>query len=141
MLKFFSISSLRDSINSYLKYDSYRNCKLDLCDFFKDQTIDVIFNNPILLAPSKTFRFIKSRIQNSNYNKGKSGGYRLYYCVDISSQNVYLLGYFPKTGKFGREDLTNTEEKIMINKFSSERTSNTLVLHNIYGDFNEITVG
>lgn len=136
MIRFFTISTLRESIHNYCRRDEYgyKNCKNDICDFFREKNIVTIFNQPILISPSKNFNFIKSRIDNSTYNKGKSGGYRLYYYVDSVNEYVYLLGFFPKTGKYGREDLTDTEVKIMIKKFAEEKKNGILEEH--YLDLN-----
>lgn len=138
MINFYSISSFRENIDKYLKKDTYTNCKSDLCIFFEGKSIEDIFNSPILLAPNDQFRYIKSRLNNSNLNKGKRGCYRLYYYVDSINQNVFLLGFYPKNGKYGRGDLTDTEEKIMINEYKSEHRLGVLVEHNINKNFEEL---
>lgn len=131
MVRFFSTASIRRSIENFLKKDEYKTCKIDLCNFFQDKDIETIFCQPILVAPNKNFNFIKSRIENSSFNKGKSGGYRLYYYVDKSLRIVYLIGFYPKSGKYGRDDLTDTELKILIKSFASEKKNGTLKEHNI----------
>ncbi len=130
-MRFFSISTLRQDIAKYNKKDSYTNCESDLCSFFKEKTIEEVFNLPILLAPSDDFRYIKSRVENCNLNSGKSGAYRLYYYVDKPNEHIFLLGFYPKAGKYGRGDLSNTEEKQMIQLFKSERKSGSLIEHDI----------
>lgn len=67
--------------------------------------------------------------------KGKSSSYRLYYYVDTKSENVYLLGFYPKTGAYGREDLSKTEEKLMIQAFADERKKGILVEHDVNDNF------
>ena len=138
MIHFFSTEAFRKSLNSYLKKDEYKNCIKDLCDFFSDKSIDTIYTQPILIAPNKNIHFIKSRINNSIFNKGKSGGYRLYYYVDKSLAHVYLIGYYPKTGRYGKDDLTDTELKILIRNFASEKQKGMLKEHDITKDFKEI---
>jgi mRNA-degrading endonuclease RelE of RelBE toxin-antitoxin system len=120
MCRFFSTKSFRTELEKYLKKAEYKNCREDLCHFFSGKLIGDIFAQPILISASKDFHFIKSRLENSCFNKGKSGGYRLYYYVDGIQKMVYLIGFFPKTGKYGREDLTETELKILIRNFSQE---------------------
>jgi mRNA-degrading endonuclease RelE of RelBE toxin-antitoxin system len=100
--------------------------------------IEDIFNLPILLAPNNNFRYIKSRITNSNFNIGKSGCYRLYFYADLEKEHVYLLGYYPKTGKYGRADLNNAEEKYMIQLFKDEKKSGQLVEYDMTKIFREI---
>ncbi len=138
VINFFSISAFRDNLAKYLKKDTYTNCKNDLCIFFKGKSIEDIFNSPILLAPNNQFRYIKSRLNNSNLNTGKSGSYRLYYYVDVVNQNVFLLGFYPKTGKYGRGDLTDSEEKIMIKQYKAEKKAGALIEHDINHCFEEI---
>lgn len=133
MVRFYTVTSLRQSLETYCKRETYgySNCKSDICHFFKEKDIDVIFSLPILLAPSDVCRLIKSRIENSNFTKGKSSGYRLYFYADKDKESVYLLGFYPKTGKFGKEDLTNTELKILIKQFAQEKADNKLIEHDI----------
>jgi|OM-RGC.v1.025550168 mRNA-degrading endonuclease RelE of RelBE toxin-antitoxin system len=138
MIHFFSTEAFRKSLDSYLKKDEYKYCIKDLCDFFSDKSIDIIFTQPILIAPNKNIHFIKSRINNSIFNKGKSGGYRLYYYVDKTLAHVYLIGYYPKTGRYGKDDLTDTELKILIRNFASEKQKGVLKEHDITNDFTEI---
>lgn len=135
MVKFYSISSLRSDIDKYKKKDTYTNCESDLCNFFLGKPIQEIFSLPILLAPNDNFRYIKSRVTNSRFNTGKSGCYRLYYYVDLINESVYLMGYYPKTGKYGRGDLTDTEEKNMIETFKKEKKGKLLIQHDIENDF------
>jgi mRNA-degrading endonuclease RelE of RelBE toxin-antitoxin system len=132
MCRFFSTKSLRADIEKYLKKDEYKNCRQDLCNFFAGKSIADIFAQPILLSANKDFHFIKSRLENSCFNKGKSSGYRLYYYVDGFKEMVYFIGFYPKTGKYGREDLTETELKILIRQFSDEKKQGILLEHNIH---------
>lgn len=135
MIRFFTTDLVWNSIEKYLKKDEYRSCKDDLCGFFCNKSIDDIFAQPILIAPNKDFNFIKSRLENSSFCKGKSGGYRLYYYVDRNKASVYLIGFYPKTGKYGRDDLTDTELKIHIRTFSDEKEKGMLHEHDIKNRF------
>lgn len=141
MIRFYSIQSFQESLDIYCKRDDfgYKNCKEDICNFFINKNIETIFNHPILIAPSNNCRLIKSRFKNSNYNKGASGGFRLYYYVEIHSKSVYFIGFYPKTGKYGREDLTDTEIKILITKFAKEKKEGNLLEHDITDNLSLIT--
>ena len=130
-MKFFTIAPLRADIEKYRKKDVYSNCAQDLCNFFANKTIQEIASLPILLTHNKSFHYIKSRILNSNINKGRRACYRLYFYVDVLGEFIYLLGYYPKTGVFGREDLAKTEEKNMIDRFNLEKKNDSLVEHDI----------
>jgi len=138
MIRLYSTHSVRETFRNYIKKDEYKNCKRDLCNFFKSKTIEDIFSKPILLFPNPGFNFIKSRIENSSFNKGKSGGYRLYYYVDRQKSFVYLVGFFAKTGKYGRDDLTDHELKLLIQSFGREKADHNLIEHSLR-DFAEIT--
>jgi mRNA-degrading endonuclease RelE of RelBE toxin-antitoxin system len=139
LIKFYSITRVQECISNYCKRDyGYNYCKKDLCDFFKSKSIEVIFEQPILIAPNDNFRFIKSRIENSYSCKGKSSGYRLYYYVDLKKEHVYFIGFYPKVGKYGRDDLTNTEIKILLRLFNEEKQAGTLCEYDINNELQEI---
>src|SRR5690242_16816189 len=118
-MKFYSITSLRKDLSKYLKKDCYTNCDSDLCNFFAGRPMGEIFELAEVVAPSQTCKFIKSRISNENMNKGKSGCYRIYFFADIEKHHVYLMGFYPKTGPHGREDLSHQERKQLIKQFSN----------------------
>jgi mRNA-degrading endonuclease RelE of RelBE toxin-antitoxin system len=108
---FYTISSVRSDLSRYKKNNSYGNCCIDLCSFFQYKSIEDIFNQPQVLYENGNFRYLKSRLDNSNNGKGKSCGYRLYYYVDREKESVTLLGFYPKVGKYGKPDISKTEEK------------------------------
>ncbi len=140
MPRFFATSTVEESISKYLKKDEYKKCRADLCSFFKDKTIQEILSFPILLNNKSGFHYIKSRVHNGVTNRGKSSGYRFYYFVDDASQNIYIIGFYPKSGKYGRNDLTDTEEKIQIKLFSKERSENKLIEYDVSKDFSVIEI-
>ena len=135
MPTFLTISPVREEINQYRKHNSYNRCCIDLCDFFKDKTIEEIYNNRYILSEGKNCRYIKSRIDNSNNGKGKSSGYRVYYYVDFEKATITIIGFYPKVGKYGMSDIGKSQEKARIDKFREERGSGILVAHNIKQDF------
>jgi len=128
---FYTISTVRNDIDRYQKNDSYSNCCSDLCSFFKDKSIEEIFDQPQILYQGIGFRYIKSRLDNSNNAKGKSNGYRLYYYVDKTKGTITILGFYPKTGRFGKPGLTKQEEKNMIEEYKASYRSGTLMEHEI----------
>lgn len=135
MPTFYTISSVREDIKKYKKCDSYLRCCNDLCSYFKDRDTETIYSHPYLISEGNNWRFIKSRLENSNSGKGKSNGYRLYYFVDRTTEEVILLGFYPKVGKYGQSDLTKTEIKKILNTFRTERDNRQLVVHDIVNDF------
>lgn len=138
MPTFYTISSVRNDIERYQKNDSYSNCCNDLCSFFKDKSIGDIFDQPQILFQGIGFRYLKSRLDNSNNAKGKSNGYRLYYYVDKPKETVTILGFYPKTGRFGKPDITNQEEKSMIEEYKAEYRAGLLLKHEIIERFSLI---
>jgi len=135
-MRFFITPSQNAEIEKYLKKEEYKSCKHDLCNFFSGRSCDEIISSPRLIIVNDSFYFIKSRIQNSSFNKGKSSGYRLYYYVCGKTESVYIIGYYPKSGKYGREDLTDTELKIAIKDFSATKKEETLLELDVENHFN-----
>lgn len=138
MVKFYIISTIQQDLDNYLKCDLYASCKYDLCNFFKNKRIEEIFSLPILVAPNDNFRFIKSRIANSKTTNGKSGGYRVYFCVDLSKETVYFIGFYPKNGKYGKTDLLKEELKKLLNKFNEEKQKEKLIQVDINNNMQEV---
>ncbi|WP_126970615.1 hypothetical protein [Gynurincola endophyticus] len=81
-----------------------------------------------MLSIKGQFFFIKSRIVNSKSGKGKSAGYRIYFFVNKNNSCIYLLDFYPKTGKYGKPDLTKMQEKLIVKSFREEFASGTLEL-------------
>ena len=52
------------------------------------------------------------RVINSNNNKGKRGGYRIFYCEGNTDGNVLLLGIYPKPEIKGNEYQTIGKELV-----------------------------
>jgi len=119
----------------YKKRDCYKNCCEDICAFFDDKDLNDIFNIPYMISGNTEIRLIKSRIANSNMNKGKSGAYRIYFYVDLRISTIIIIGFYPKSGPHGKPDLSNEELKEHVNQFRNERDSNILTKHNIGNQF------
>ena len=61
----------------------------------------------------------KLRVRNSDLTRGKSGGYRLLYCVEEEPHaTVYVLLLYAKTG---REDVTRRELKRLLDEVAAEK--------------------
>lgn len=122
-------------MEQFMKNDSYSNCYADLCRFFHGKSIGTIFSHPYLLYDGGNVRYIKSRLVNSNNGKGKSSGYRIYYYVDKENETVTILGFYPKTGKYGRPDISPSEEKKVIKIYREEKSAGKLVSHDVLNTF------
>jgi mRNA-degrading endonuclease RelE of RelBE toxin-antitoxin system len=68
----------------------YRNIKSDLSSFLKD------FEKLHTSATTIQNNLYKIRIVNSNKNKGKSAGYRVYYYIQLET-TTYLLTIYDKS--------------------------------------------
>ena len=78
----------------------YNLIKQDLENFILN------FNDIHTKATNITNNLYKIRLSNSNKNKGKSSGYRLYYYIKID-EYVYLLSIYDKS------QMQNIDEKLL----------------------------
>jgi mRNA-degrading endonuclease RelE of RelBE toxin-antitoxin system len=68
----------------------YKNIKKDLLEFMND--FDEIHQKAISIKTN----IFKVRVKNSDKNKGKSAGYRIYYYLKIN-EKVFLLTIYDKS--------------------------------------------
>lgn len=134
-MKFYTTSSVRNDIEKYRKKDSYSRCCEDLCAFFADKDIETISMQPKLLGASGKVHFQKSRFASSNSAKGKSNGYRIYYVVEVEHAAVTVIGFYPKTGTYGKDDISNIEYKQIISEYKLEKAGGRLCCHDISRSF------
>lgn len=66
---------------------------------------------------------------------GKSGGYRIYFLADRKNQRITILAFYPKTGKFGKSDLSRDEERACFELYKKEKDNDALVVHDISNKF------
>ena len=85
----------------------YKNIKKDLALFMSD--FDSIDQKAILIYEN----LYKVRLLNSNKNKGKSSGYRIYYYVK-HKENIYLLTIYDKS------EITMIDEALLIKIIKNE---------------------
>jgi len=85
----FDTSSLFDKQSKQLS-KKFNLLKSDLEDFINN------FENYHATATNIKTNFFKVRLSNSNKNKGKSAGYRIYYYLKIDD-TVYLLTIYDKS--------------------------------------------
>lgn len=132
MIRFFSISVCRAGMAKYKKRYAFANCNRDVGRFFTGKLMVVIFNTPELMNADNLFRLIKCRIRNSVKSQGKRSGYRLLFYADILLERVYLLYLYPKTGQYGKVDLTEYERGKIVDLFTKERASDSLQEHDVW---------
>lgn len=134
-MNYLTTSSVRESIHKYKKKDSYSRCGMDICNFFTGKSLDVIASQPELLNASGNICFMKSRIPNSNNGKGKSSGYRIYYVVDKTAHSVTIIGFYPKTGVYGQDDIADGEYTEIVKEYKLQKQSGLLTHHNLVKEF------
>jgi mRNA-degrading endonuclease RelE of RelBE toxin-antitoxin system len=81
----------------------------------------LLVNNPELGKSLHGFGDVKKlRVQNSDVERGKSGGYRLIYLVDTIGQKIIPLLLY---GKSQKKDITRKELKALLAKTAQELDS------------------
>lgn len=85
----FNTSSLFDKQSKRLA-KKFNLLKSDLEDFINN------FDNYHSTATSINHNTFKVRLSNSNKNRGKSAGYRVYYYIKLE-ENIYLLTIYDKS--------------------------------------------
>ena len=88
----------------------YRKIKLDLQPIFEQLKSGELIGDQVQQTGYTVF---KVRVKNSDIQKGKSGGYRMIYCVKTSTSILCLLIY----SKSEEDNITSTEIKKVIQEF------------------------
>lgn len=101
-----------NEIIRYAKNNSYSNIIKDV----KNSNIQLAVLTGTLIYKDGEVTLYKIRIANSNNNKGKRGGYRV--LVLKKDSDFFILKVYPKTGVYGKENISN-EEIISIIKMAS----------------------
>ncbi len=129
MIKFFTISSFRNRLESLLKikrgvYSSVRN---EIVREFKGKSIEEIRNNRDMILLATDFIVIKLRLPDKKQHLSKKDGYRLIYLVLKMKEAVVFLDIYPKNGPSHQIDISEDDLARMINQFAEETRANTLV--------------
>ncbi|MDM1299918.1 hypothetical protein HXZ94_15590 [Empedobacter falsenii] len=105
----------KNSLSIYKK--EYKSIISDIQEGFKDKSFDIAFEHNYRVSDSGIARLIKLRLKNKSANKGKSGGFRLIYYINKSTQELVFLDIFSKIGKNGKEDLPDKEYLEMLREY------------------------
>lgn len=132
-MDYYCISHFQKSINLFCKRpkDGYSKCKTDLKVFFASKDFFQLWDIPTRLIDKHPNRIIKVRLPNSAQNIGKSSGYRVIYLIDFEKQELTFLNIFPKTGKYGLENITVKDLEHLISLFVAEKEHQLLSKINI----------
>lgn len=121
----YAISTFSDSLSVIVK--AYPNVRTDLVESAKDITFDEAFEKNYTLSDSGIAKIIKTRVQNSSQNKGKSSGFRVIYFINKKTNEIIFLNIFSKVGKSGKENVSKSEIKEYLETYKSEHESNALL--------------
>jgi mRNA-degrading endonuclease RelE of RelBE toxin-antitoxin system len=125
MLKFQSTSVYQESLRKLS--NNYNTIMSDIRGEFSALSFEDIFAKKYVLKDSGIEKILKVRIANSEQNKGKSSGFRIFLIADSRTSEVTFLNIFAKTGADGKDNIDKEEIKESLSRYKSEKKSNTLV--------------
>lgn len=133
MCTFHSISTFREQLNDLTKKekDGYTSVWKDICEELANKTIDELRITPALIKSSPDIKIIKARIENSFLGYGKKDGYRLIYLARLDKAEIILLYVFPKRGRKGAVNVTDSAYVDFLETYLKEKKSDSLVSYNI----------
>ncbi len=140
MIQFVSITSFRKRLAALLKVKRgvYAGVTNEICQAFKDATIEQIRQNRDMILINNDAVVIKLRVQDRKQRQSKADGYRLIYLVMKKIPVVALLDIYPKRGPSQQLDIEDNETNRLVMEFISELNTRQLVLHNISDGLNEL---
>ena len=140
MIQFVSITSFRKRLAALLKVKRgvYAGATEEICQAFKDATIDQIRQNRDMILMNKDAVIIKLRMPDKKQKLSKADGYRLIYLVMKRVSVVVLLDIYPKRGPSQQLDIENNEINRLVTEFITELNAGQLVLHDIIDGLKEI---
>lgn len=97
------------------------------------KTVTELINNndQIYRDDERGLVLIKMRVPNSGRKEGKSGGFRVYVLLDTTSKETSLLEVYPKTGRYEKSALSESEEEYVLSVFISEKNKGVIKVHDL----------
>ena len=140
MIQFVSITSFRKRLAALLivKRGVYAGVEAEICQAFKDATIEQIRQNRDMILMNNDAVVIKLRIPNRKQRLSKADGYRLIYLVMKKIPVVALLDIYPKRGPSQQLDIEDNETNRLVLEFISELNTGQLVQHDISDGLNKL---
>ncbi len=140
MVQFVSITSFRKRLAALLKVKRgiYAGVTNEICQAFKDATIEQIRQNRDMILMNNDAVIIKLRIPDRKQRLSKADGYRLIYMVMKQFPVVALLDIYPKRGPSQQLDIDDNETNRLVMEFISELNTGQLVQHDIADGLNEL---
>ena len=140
MICFVSVSTFRKRIVELLKVKRgvYGGVTNEICQAFKDATIEQIRQNRDMILLNNDAAVIKLRMPDKKQHLSKADGYRLIYMVMKQSPLVALLDVYPKRGPSQQLDIEDNETARLVMEFVTELQANLLVMHDINDNLKRI---
>lgn len=133
MVNFASVTTFRTRIAALLKVKRgvYAAVPEEICNAFKDATIEEIRQNRDMVLLNNDAVVIKLRLPDKKQHLSKADGYRLIYLVLKEKSVVILLDVYPKRGPSQQLDIDDDEIARLVGEFYVELESGILVAHDI----------
>ena len=133
MVHFVSISTFRKRLAALLKVKRgvYAGVSREICNAFKDASIDDIRKNHDMILMNDEAVVIKLRVPDKKQRLSKADGYRLIYMVMKQIPLVVLLDIYPKRGPSQQLDIDDNEVARLVEEFAQESSSGQIVVHDI----------
>lgn len=133
MVHFVSVSTFRKRLAALLKIKRgvYTGVSMEICNAFKDASIDDIRKNHDMILMNDEAVVIKLRVPDKKQKLSKADGYRLIYMVMKQIPLVVLLDIYPKRGPSQQLDIDDNEVARLVEEFAQESSSGQIVVHDI----------
>lgn len=133
MVDFASVTTFRTRLAALLKVKRgvYAAVPDEICNAFKDATIEEIRQNRDMVLLNNDAVVIKLRLPDKKQHLSKADGYRLIYLVLKEKSVVILLDVYPKRGPSQQLDIDDDEIARLVGEFYVELESGLLVAHDI----------
>ena len=134
MIHFVSVSTFRRRLAALLKVKRgvYAGVSNEICNAFKDASIDDIRKNHDMILMNGDAVVVKLRVPDKKQRLSKADGYRLIYMVMKQIPLVVLLDIYPKRGPSQQLDIDDNEVTRLVEEFVQESNSGQIVVHDIH---------
>ena len=134
MIHFVSVSTFRRRLAALLKVKRgvYAGVSNEICNAFKDASIDDIRKNHDMILMNGDAVVVKLRVPDKKQRLSKADGYRLIYMVMKQIPLVVLLDIYPKRGPSQQLDIDDNEVTRLVEEFVQESNSGQIIVHDIH---------
>lgn len=133
MVDYYSITAFRERLQALLKVKRgvYAGVWDEICNAFKDVSMETILNNRDMILLDDPLIVIKLRLPDKKHRLAKKDGFRLIYMAYRNKAKVVFLDIYPKNGPSQQLDITDSELLDLIEQYTQESLANHLVSHDI----------